>query len=361
MVTGPDTVENTATSPDLQARIDAAVAVRWEQPPVVQPSRRATLAGQESTFKIGALWRADLAGGAGGAVGPGVDPGRLEWTRHVESAKALERAGIDYVLLTDGFAAGGSAERGLRSVLWAVPVILATERLGVVTVLRTNFTAPTHVARFGAHLDWLSQGRWGWCVATGRGDEAARLYGLDEEPSVEAQVDRAAEVVAAVEAIWQGGERGVEFDGRHVRVHGRSKRPFPTQLPRPPIFGVGDSAAARSLAGASLDVWIAEDPSPDALVSARASLAEGAQRAGRAAPRIHLRTSLVPGEAGDSDTVLRALATRVRDLATDKLIDGLLLDLPAGDAVAGERVRALVDMLAELGVADDYVARTGSW
>ncbi|MEV8515187.1 LLM class flavin-dependent oxidoreductase [Dactylosporangium sp. NPDC051484] len=356
MVTGPDIVESAATSPDLEARIDAAVAVRWEQPPVVQPSRRATLAGQEPTFKIGALWRADLAGDAGGTAG--LDPGQLEWTRHVESAKALERAGIDYVLLTDGYAGGGSAERGLRSVLWAVPVILATERLGVVTVLRTNFTAPTHVARFGAHLDWLSQGRWGWCVATGRGDEAARLYGLDEELPVEAQVDRAAEVVAAVEAIWQGREQGVEFEGRHVRVHGHSKRPFPTQLPRPPIFGVGDSAAARSLAGASLDVWIAEDPSPDALVSARAALAEGAQRAGRAAPRIHLRTSLVSGEA---DTALRALASRVRDLAADKLIDGLLLDLPGGDEVAGERVRALVDILAELGVAEDYVARTGSW
>lgn len=342
-------------STDLAARIAAAVDLDWQQPPVVQQSLRAAGDG-EYPFSVGVMWPT-------GAINDGAEHGdngaEHGDTAHRDYARALEAAGIDYVLMADGWAntANGEQDAGLRAVLWAVPVILATQRLGVVTGARSNFMAPMHIARFGSHLDWLSQGRWGCCVVPGSGREAARLYGLDDELPLSEQYAKAAEVVAAVEAIWAGGEAGVDFDGHYVRVHGQSKRPFPTQSPRPPLFGAGSSGPAKTLAARSLDVWITADGGPDTLAAARQTLAEESERAGRPTPpRIHLQAALRPGGTDADDT-----AKRAHTLAQSGLIDGLLIDLPDRGPAGMAQVASLLTQLTELGVIEDQAVRTARW
>jgi dimethylsulfone monooxygenase len=210
----------------------------WVLPPL---DRQPIKHGFGSGNRIGVMWPHRAA--------PSFDV--LDVEAHERLARALERAGVDFVLVTDGYREGGDA--GLRSMLWAVPIILATTTIGVYTSMRTTFLHPTQIARFGAHLDWLSQGRWGWSVVTGSGDADARLYGLDRCPASDDRYELAAESVDAVGAIWASGDEGVAFESAHYRLHGRVKRPQVIQRPRPPLLGSGSSRGGMALAARKLD------------------------------------------------------------------------------------------------------------
>lgn len=343
----------------LNVRASAARAVSWELPPVGQPAKR-SFAAESRGFRVGVVWPAGTPSG---------ELALRDMVEHEQFALEIEEAGLDYVLMTDGWAnpAHGNRGAGLKPVLWAVPAILATSQLGVVTVLRTSYTAPMHIARFGSHLDWLSQGRWGWCVVPGDGVEAARSYGYDTETPASDRYAKATEVVDAVEAIWLAREHGVEFDGQYVRVKGRSKRPFTTQLPRPPLFGAGSSPNALALAAARLDFWIAVDARPDALAAARQSLHANAEAIGRIPPRVHLKVMLEDQGVADPETriVLQpdgvATAIQVQSLANTGLIDGLLIDMSGMALVDVAAVRTLLVALREAGLVEAAATHTGNW
>lgn len=185
--------------------------------------------GIDPSLRVGLIWPT--------ANGPAGRPDVLDRSHHARLAAAAEHAGFDFVLLTDGYRGSGvGGDAGLRPVLWAVEVIGATRHLGVVTTMRTSFMHPTHIARFGAHLDWLSGGRWGWNVATGAVTQGPH-YGMDTRSSSE-RLAVAREAIAAVDALWRlpPGER-IELDGPTFRIVGQLKRPRPLQTPRPPLFG----------------------------------------------------------------------------------------------------------------------------
>jgi alkanesulfonate monooxygenase SsuD/methylene tetrahydromethanopterin reductase-like flavin-dependent oxidoreductase (luciferase family) len=259
--------------------------------------------GNHPSLRFGLLWPT--------ASGRDRWPNVLDPAAHAQLAVAAESAGFDYALLPDGRAGSGTgiANAGLRSVLWSVPVILATESIGVLTALRTTFMHPTHIARFGAHLDFMSGGRWGWYVTTGTGDDNARRYGLDGMPSLEARYAMAEEAISAVTATWlvRRGEE-LRFAGNSFHIRGMVKRPPPVQAPRPLLVGGGSSTPARRLAATQLDWFVTQVLEPGALGRLVDDLRRGAETVGREQPvRVMVEIGVSADAArspGTLDTIL---------------------------------------------------------
>jgi len=138
----------------------------------------------------------------------------------VELARAIERAGFDYLMLEDHSVIAdrykGTTEVDLKHAIRAarldpLPVIsyLAahTTRLGLVSTLSTSFYPPFLLARLMATVDHLSRGRAGWNIVTGGEDEAAQAFGIGEKmPPHDERYDRADEYLDLATQLWDAWE-----------------------------------------------------------------------------------------------------------------------------------------------------------
>ena len=84
----------------------------------------------------------------------------------------------------------------------------ATEHIGLIATASTTYNEPYNLARRFASLDHISGGRAGWNIVTTAGAEAARNFGLDDEPAHAERYERAAEFLdVAAQALGQLGGR----------------------------------------------------------------------------------------------------------------------------------------------------------
>ena len=176
-------------------------------------------------------WNAPFAG----------DIGREWWTGdyHVDMARALERAGFDFIMFEDSTmvsdAYGSTTEMDLKHALHSpkmdpvplLPVLAReTRHMGFIATMSTSFYPPFILARVMATMDHLTRGRVGWNVVTSSEDLAAQNYGMDQLPPHDERYDRADEFVKVVKRLWDSwepsavvldAERGVYAD--HTKVH----------------------------------------------------------------------------------------------------------------------------------------------
>jgi alkanesulfonate monooxygenase SsuD/methylene tetrahydromethanopterin reductase-like flavin-dependent oxidoreductase (luciferase family) len=119
----------------------------------------------------------------------------LDLAYWVRMAKRLDEAGVDFLFLADDYAypvvdehvVPRAIERAIQfpkadPVVLLSALALATERLGLVATVSTTIEKPQIVARRFATLDHLTNGRLGWNVVTGAGQNASAL--LFDEPMV---------------------------------------------------------------------------------------------------------------------------------------------------------------------------------
>jgi FMN-dependent oxidoreductase (nitrilotriacetate monooxygenase family) len=210
-----------------------------------------------------------------------------EWAQpdiYVEIAKALERAGFDYLLIEDSLFIpdhyGGSMEfylrRGLRAPkndpLPLVPLIAqATTYLGIVPTISTSFYPPYLLARLMATLDLMSKGRVGCNFVTSTSDRAAQNFGMDAHIEHDLRYEMADEFVELVSLLWSSWDtdaivfdkkRGVIVDAEKVHAinfKGRffaSRGPLNTARPpqgRPVLVQAGTSPQGRNFAAKHMD------------------------------------------------------------------------------------------------------------
>jgi dimethylsulfone monooxygenase len=96
------------------------------------------------------------------------NPDVLDVHNHVRLAQAIEAVGVDFTLIADGYAPAseensriGFQDPSTNAVIIAVPLMMATSRLGFISTMHTRFLHPVVIARWGAHLDWVSGGPLG--------------------------------------------------------------------------------------------------------------------------------------------------------------------------------------------------------
>ena len=152
-------------------------------------------------------------------------------------AQRAESVVFDSVFLADTPALQGESARRpagrIEPLTLLTAIARATHRIGLIATASTSYNDPYNLARRFASLDHVSGGRAGWNIVTTAGDDAARNFGLDTQPSHAERYQRADEFVEVAQKLWDSWEddavvadpeRGVwaEDDKVHVIEIGRA-------------------------------------------------------------------------------------------------------------------------------------------
>ena len=124
------------------------------------------------------------------------------------------------------------------TTLAALAAATSRARLGVIH--QSNLLRhPAMAAKMSATLDQISGGRLIHFYDLGNNDREHRAYGLFWSDVVEERVERMAEALELILALWQAREP-VSFQGRFYHLEGAVCQPQPVQKPHPPIW-VGET------------------------------------------------------------------------------------------------------------------------
>jgi len=305
-----------------------------------------------------------------------------DWTRpdlYQQSARDLERAGFEFVLIEDAPSLGSPETIDLRvrhafggpkldPLLLAPYLFQATTRLGVIPTVNPAAYLPYTAARQFATLQHLSGDRLGLNVVTDTG--SARHFGGAPQLSHDAAYDRAEEWLDGIRALWNSwGEgalvrdaaTGVYADGtkldpvRHRGEYFAFDGPLnavPFRRGEPVIASPGGSGRGLGFAGANSDIQLALAPLTEQSVRAyRAKIHAAAAERGRAPSDVKILFALQPvivssaeeadrvvaASAHPDDAALRVIAQRQSsDLETDLTV--LDLDAPLPEGIFAEHV-----------------------
>lgn len=305
-----------------------------------------------------------------------------DWTRpdlYQQSARELERAGFEFVLIEDAPSLGSPETIDLRvrhafggpkldPLLLAPYLFQATTRLGVIPTVNPAAYLPYTAARQFATLQHLSGDRLGLNVVTDTG--SARHFGGAPQLSHDAAYDRAEEWLDGIRALWNSwGEgslvrdaaTGVYADGtkldpvRHRGEYFAFDGPLnavPFRRGEPVIASPGGSGRGLGFAGAKSDIQLALAPLTEQSVRAyRAKIHAASAERGRAPSDVKILFALQPvivssaeeadrvvaASAHPDDAALRAIAQRQSsDLETDLTV--LDLDAPLPEGIFAEHV-----------------------
>ncbi|WP_077488734.1 LLM class flavin-dependent oxidoreductase [Sinomonas mesophila] len=293
-------------------------------------------------------------------------------------AQTAERGKLDSVFFADSPVLWGSVERRPTSAV--EPTVLlaalaaATERIGLIATASTSYNSPYNLARRFASIDHLSGGRAGWNVVTTAGAEAARNFGLDDQPLHRGRYERAAEFLDVAFKLWDSWdddailadkEAGIWADARRVRAVEHSGPHFsvrgPLDVPRSPqgrpvIVQAGSSQDGKDLAASYAEaVFTAQQTLEEAQRFYRDLKARTAA-AGRDPEGIKILPGIVPILGGTEAEALRRereldelirpeyarneLAETLRIAPEDLPLDRELpADLPDEDEIEGAKSR----------------------
>jgi FMN-dependent oxidoreductase (nitrilotriacetate monooxygenase family) len=142
---------------------------------------------------------------------PESDPyAHVETAHYVRLARLAERGTFDSLFLADGpvlFNSVGQRPSGaLEPITLLTALATATEHIGLIATASTSYNSPYNLARRFASLDHISGGRAGWNIVTTAGAEAARNFGLDDEPAHATRYQRAAEFLDVALKLWDSWE-----------------------------------------------------------------------------------------------------------------------------------------------------------
>lgn len=304
------------------------------------------------------------------------------WTRpdlYQQSARELEQAGFDFVLIEDAPSLGSAQTIDLRvrhafggpkhdPLLLAPYLFQATTHLGVIPTVNPAAVLPYTGARQLATLQHLSGHRLGINVVTDTG--SARHFGDAPQLGHDAAYDRAEEWLAGVRALWRSwGEgslvvdptTGVYADGSRldaVRHRGEyyafdgPLNAIPFERGEPVIASPGGSGRGLAFAGANSDIQLALAPLHEQSVrDYRARIHAAAVERGRRPEDVKILFAIQPtivasaaeadrivaAAADPDDAALRLIAQRQSsDLETD--LTTLDLDAPLDLGVFGDHV-----------------------
>jgi FMN-dependent oxidoreductase (nitrilotriacetate monooxygenase family) len=267
---------------------------------------------------------------------PESDPHAATNVRHFqEQARLAERGKLDSLFFADSPVlwnhVGRRPSGSLEPTILLTALAAVTSRIGLIATASTTYNDPFNLARRFASVDHVSHGRAGWNVVTTAGSDAARNFGLDEQPSHATRYQRAAEFLDVAQRLWDSWEddavladqeAGVWADGTkvhtidHVGTHFRVRGPL--NLPRSPqghpvIVQAGSSEDGRGFAARYAEaVFTAHQQLSDAQAF-YADLKSRAAALGRDPDGVKILPGIVP-VIGATETEARRLEQDLDDL-----------------------------------------------
>ena len=172
-----------------------------------------------------------------------------DWNAFKEAALACEELGYDSVWLADHVY--GTRFEGW-TFLAALSGITTKLRLGTL-VLCNNFRNPALLAKMGATLDVISNGRLELGLGAGWNLEEHDAYGL-YFPRFRERIERVDEAITIIKKMWT--EDTPSYAGRYYQIREAPCDPKPVQKPHPPItIGGGGEKYTLRVVAAHADRW----------------------------------------------------------------------------------------------------------
>lgn len=208
---------------------------------------------------------------------------RTDWSYDYNKKLAVlaEHNGFDYALVQVRYQASYGAAYQHEATSFALALLLATQRLRVISAVLPGLWNPGVLAKLLATHDNLSGGRAVVNVVSGWFKDEFRALG---EPWLEhdERYRRSEEFIRALRAAWT--EEGAEFAGDFYRLRGLDLKPKPVDLPgrpHPEIFQGGNSTAARRQAGRVSDLYFSNGKDFDGITEQIKEVNEIADAHGR--------------------------------------------------------------------------------
>ncbi|MCU1482225.1 MAG: class flavin-dependent oxidoreductase [Subtercola sp.] len=305
------------------------------------------------------------------------------WQRpdiYQQSARELEQAGFDLLIIEDALSLGSPETLNLRvnsayggpkhdPLLLAPYLFAATSNLGVAPTVNAGAYPPYLAARQFATLQHLSSNRFGLNVVTDV--KSARHFGLDEL-SHDAAYDRAEEWLSSVRRLWHSWAEGAyvnnqatgqfadaskldafHHEGEYFTFDGPlNALPFDDGVGDPVVVSPGGSGRGLAFAGHQSDVQLALASLDTETVRVyRQKIHDAAVAQGRLASDINVLFVIKPeivdsvsevdrlvleSEHPSDDVLVSVLAAQSSDLETDLTV--LDLDRPIGPGVFAPHV-----------------------
>ena len=299
-------------------------------------------------------------------------------THYQRLAQIAERGHLDSIFFADSPVLWNDIGRrpsgAIEPTVLLTAIAAVTTHIGLIATASTTYNDPYNLARRFASVDHVSGGRAGWNVVTTAGPDAARNFGLDDQPAHHIRYERAGEFLEVAQKLWDSWDddaatgdktsgrwgdndkvRSIEHAGPHFRVRG------PLNLPRSPqghplIVQAGSSEDGKAFAARYAEaVFTAHQTIEDARAF-YTDLKARAAAIGRDPEGIKILPGIVP-VIGSTQAEARALEDRLDELirpeyAVAQLARTLRLspedlqldrelppDLPAEDEIEGAKSR----------------------
>jgi len=171
-------------------------------------------------------------------------------------ASRAEEIGVDSIWVPDHLLNPIKGERCRCPDAWTILSAIAadTNRVELFhACLNQAFRYPSVLAKMGATLDDVSNGRFRLVLGAGWFEKEFRAYGLTWEDH-DTRIARSKEQVQIVKAFWT--QRNVNYRGKFYEVSDGVLEPPPVQKPRPPVWWAGDSEPSRELVADEVDGWL---------------------------------------------------------------------------------------------------------
>ncbi|MEU2059332.1 LLM class flavin-dependent oxidoreductase [Streptomyces sp. NPDC013455] len=248
---------------------------------------------------------------------PESDPyAHVDLRHHVHLARIAERGAFDSLFLADGPQLWGSlAQRpagALEPLTLLTALATATEHIGLIATASTSYNSPYNLARRFASLDIVSGGRAGWNIVTTAGAEAARNFGLADEPPHAERYARAAEFLDVSLKLWDSWEDDAVVADKAAGVWGDDGKIHPPRhrgtyfgvegalnVPRSPqgyplLVQAGSSADGRAFAARYAEAVFTAQQTLTGARSFYADLKARTRRAGRDPDHVKVLPGIVP-------------------------------------------------------------------
>jgi FMNH2-dependent dimethyl sulfone monooxygenase len=180
-----------------------------------------------------------------------------KWPNSRRLVELAEHVGYDYqVPFGRWLGAGGETDfngAALDFLASAAATAPITSTMGLFSTCHITFQFhPLHIAKFGATIDHISDGRWGLNVVSGYQKQEMAAFGLDFDHDT--AYEMAEEFVTLMKYLWTE-EEPFDFEGKYYQSYGAFLNPKPTRKPRPVLMNAGMSSRGLTFAARNVD-WV---------------------------------------------------------------------------------------------------------
>ena len=181
------------------------------------------------------------------------------WPSAEKLLRSADALGFDHQVQYGMWSGYGGASRwndeGLDFATAASASAVVTKNLNLFSTVHVGYKFhPMHIAKIGACIDFISDGRWGLNVVSGANPDDFLKFGMKERPPGPVRYAMADEFVTLMKYLW-AFDAPVYFEGEHYQCYGGLIGPKPARKPRPILMNPGQSDAGFDFACRQAD-WV---------------------------------------------------------------------------------------------------------